>query len=66
MSLRHPVALHPFSKQPYKLEKTLYFAEETCNFKEPTNRSHPIVLQVFKLRASCPLVLRLFMFLSAK
>jgi len=25
------------------LQKRLYFAKETCNFKEPTNRSHPIV-----------------------
>jgi len=25
------------------LEKRLYSATETCNFKEPTNRSHPIV-----------------------
>jgi len=22
------------------------FAKETCNFKEPTNRSHPIALQI--------------------
>ena len=25
------------------LSKRLYFAKETYNFKEPTNRSHPIV-----------------------
>jgi len=24
------------------LQKRLYFAEETCNFKEPTHQSHPI------------------------
>ena len=24
------------------LQKRLYSAKETCNFKEPTNRSHPI------------------------
>ena len=25
------------------LEKRLYSAKETCNLKEPTNRSHPIL-----------------------
>jgi len=28
-----------FAKEPYKRD---YSAKETCNFKEPTNRSHPI------------------------
>jgi len=30
-----------FAKDPYK--RDLYSAKETCTFKEPTNRSHPIV-----------------------
>ena len=29
------------------LSKRLYFAKETCNFIDPTNRSHPIHLYVF-------------------
>jgi len=32
-------ALYSFAKEPYKRD---YSAEETRNFKEPTNRSHPI------------------------
>ena len=37
------VSHHPrvsFAKEPYKID--LYSAKETYNFKEPTNRSHPI------------------------
>jgi len=29
------------------LQKRLYSAKETCNFKEPTNRSHPISEYVY-------------------
>jgi len=31
------------AKEPYK--KRRYSAKETYNFKEPTNRSHPIVMR---------------------
>jgi len=30
------------------LQKRLYSAKETCNFKEPTNCRHPIVLDCEK------------------
>jgi len=32
-----------FAKETYKRDCILYSAKETCNFKGPTNHSHPIV-----------------------
>jgi len=40
-----------FAKEPYKRE--LYSAKETYNFKEPTNRSHPICPNAFRFLQDC-------------
>ena len=47
-----------FVKEPYK--KRLYSAKETYNFKEPTNRRHPIYTCQSTLRVS----LRVFFWIS--
>ena len=44
-SLRLVGSLHSYvSFAEYRLFYRALFAKETCNFKEPTSRSHPIVL----------------------